>query len=128
MLHYHRAALLADYIRCRIDAGECGGLSIRCLCREFAASESVLTRSFKNWQGLSVHAFIVREKMNRAKQLLLNGHEPVNLIARQLGYSEPANFSRDFARATGKSPLEFRRCHTAVEMMYLDNELNMDVY
>ena len=109
MPQYHMAVQVAAHIRSSIAAGACDGLSIRALCRQFAASETVLTKSFRRWHGVPLHAFIIREKMNCARELLRHHHEPVGLVARQLGYSEPANFSRDFTRATGLSPLAYRR-------------------
>lgn len=109
MPQYHKAVQVAAHIRSSIAAGTCAGLSIRALCRQFAASETVLTKSFRRWHGISLHAFIIREKMARARALLTHSGDPVCLIAGELGYSEPANFSRDFTRATGLSPLAFRR-------------------
>ena len=109
MPQYRLATQVAAHIRAQLSSGYSANLSICCLSRQFATSETVLTKSFKKWHGVSVHAFIIHEKIAFATQLLLNSDTPIKLIAMQLGYSELANFSRDFARYTGVSPLAFRR-------------------
>lgn len=113
MTQYCQAMQVAAHIRCRIAVGELRGLSICALSRQFRSSASVLTKNFRRWQGISLHAFIIREKMALAMQRLEAGGEPVKVIALELGYTELANFSRDFKRATGMSPLAYRN-HAAM--------------
>jgi len=38
-----------------------------------------------------------------------DGDDPVATIARHLGFTEPTNFTKFFARRTGTTPADFRR-------------------
>jgi AraC-like DNA-binding protein len=108
LIKYRRAGELAEYIRGCVAVGDYGGLHIKGLCMRFASSETVLTREFKRRYGTTVHGFIVREKMSRAKLLLRFSSSGVRGIAVELGYSELSNFSRDFTKATGRPPVVWR--------------------
>ena len=48
-------------------------------------------------------------RIDQAERLLAGSDLPLAKIARQLGFSELATFSRAFKQATGRSPGEFRR-------------------
>lgn len=63
--------------------------------------------------GLSPHEFIIQTRLNRAQQLLANTASDVSAIAAQIGYDDPAYFSRLFRRRVGVSPVQFRRQEAA---------------
>ena len=48
------------------------------------------------------------EPLSDSERCLLETHFQVQHVAWSLGYSDPANSSRDFGRWTGKSPEAFR--------------------
>ncbi len=47
--------------------------------------------------------------MERARQLLRESSQPVDIIASSLGYSDASNFSRAFRRWQGMTPALYRR-------------------
>lgn len=51
--------------------------------------------------------------LRRAKVLLSDGRKPITDIALELGYRDPAHFTRAFRRWTGVAPSAFRAAHTA---------------
>lgn len=53
--------------------------------------------------GCSPHEFFHRERMMRAEQLLTRGHAAKH-VAAELGYTQPANFTRAFKLHFGKPP------------------------
>ena len=55
---------------------------------------------------------IQRRVVLEAKRALLYSNMTVTEAAYYLGFSDPAYFSRFFAKATGKSPRAFRRKET----------------
>lgn len=110
LIHYRRAGDLADHIRARCAQGEWERLDIDSLCKKFTASETVLTRSFRQRYRVTVHAFIISEKMRFAKTLLMQDGLTISEISHQSGYTSLSNFSRDFTRLTGRSPLAWRNC------------------
>ncbi|MBW4082517.1 helix-turn-helix domain-containing protein [Paenibacillus sp. S150] len=67
-----------------------------------------LTRIFKKETGMTLSDFVVKERMERAKELLLKTSKPINSIASSIGYSNFSHFSRIFKKTTGLTPHEFR--------------------
>jgi AraC-like DNA-binding protein len=55
------------------------------------------------------YASRVRER--RARMLLLDEDLSIERVAQQLGFDEPAHFSRQFKRWSGMSPRDFRTRH-----------------
>lgn len=64
--------------------------------------------------GLSPQAYIHRELLSEARDLLLNSSLQVAEIAFRLGFQDPGYFNRFFSRNEGTSPGRFRR--TAVRI------------
>jgi AraC-like DNA-binding protein len=48
-------------------------------------------------------------RLHQARKLLLGNNESINLIARQVGYEDPNQFSKYFKKNMGCSPREFRQ-------------------
>ncbi|KJD31606.1 hypothetical protein PK35_14485 [Tamlana nanhaiensis] len=70
-------------------------------------SQSQLYRKLKAVSGSTVHQFIIRVKMDHAKQLLINSDLNVSQIAYETGFTEPSNFSRTFSKYYGSSPSKY---------------------
>ena len=73
-------------------------MSVRSLQRRLANS------------GLKYNYLLNQAKYDHAKEKLQNTQLPVAEIAKSLGYSDPAHFSRAFRRWSGLSPAGFRKC------------------
>jgi len=72
-------------------------------------------RTLRRWlsqEGTSWRDLINRIRFERAAQLLQ--HSPLTLaeVSKDLGYSDPAHFTRAFRRWTGEVPRDFRRRRT----------------
>ncbi|GGH18783.1 response regulator [Paenibacillus segetis] len=67
-----------------------------------------LLKIFKQELGISVSDYIFEMRMQRAKDLLVSGHNlRLTDIAEMVGYSDPGHFSKSFKRNTGLSPSEY---------------------
>jgi len=77
------------------------GLSSRSLDRELAR------------RGTSFRAEVDSVRRELAERRLAARDTTLCRIARELGYSDPANFTRAFRRWTGEGPLVYRRRHGA---------------
>ncbi|ADI04293.1 putative transcriptional regulator [Streptomyces bingchenggensis BCW-1] len=74
-----------------------------------------LTRACLAATGQPVKQVIDARVALEAQRLLAHTDEPVAIIARRLGFSEPTNFGKFFTRHTGTTPGAFRRTHHAAQ-------------
>jgi transcriptional regulator GlxA family with amidase domain len=66
-------------------------------------------RLFRWSTGESPMEYLLRTRMERAKQLLAQGNLPICEIATSLGFCDQSHFSRRFHRFVGATPREFAR-------------------
>ncbi len=100
-----RKQLLAARERLLVDLSN--PPTIEQLARETGLNQLKLKRGFKNLFGLSVYALFQRERMERARRLLLQ--YSVTETAMQLGYSNFSHFSDAFRKQFGILPSQARR-------------------
>lgn len=99
---------VATYIQSnlRLDAA-C--IKLPCLAREFGVCETSLKRGFKEVYGIPVHQYIISQRMELAKKMLVVKKVAVKDIAMELGYTSIKNFSRDFKAYAGVGARCFRK-------------------
>ncbi|MEO1235732.1 MAG: AraC family transcriptional regulator [Planctomycetota bacterium] len=72
------------------------------------------TRKFKRTTGLTPHCYLVKRRVERAKQLLHDkafADRGIAPIALACGFSDQSHMSRHFKRLTGVTPFVFRQDH-----------------
>jgi transcriptional regulator GlxA family with amidase domain len=74
-------------------------------------SISYFTRAFRESFGLSPHAYVIRQRIRRAKEMMLTTNDPLGQIAIACGLCDQAHFSKLFRRLVGASPNAWRREH-----------------
>ncbi len=84
--------------------------SVKGLAREVGCNRTVLEEAFTHLTSTTVHAFLVKYRVNEARSLLVRTADGVKGIAARVGFSEPT-LIRQFRRLTGMSPTEYRRCN-----------------
>ncbi len=72
-------------------------------------SRTAYLKKFKEIMGVTPKQFITRERINRAKNLLLATDKRISDIANETGFFDTAHFIKTFTKEVGVSPLEFRR-------------------
>lgn len=82
-------------------------ITLEFLTRQFHYSRSYLTAQFRMTTGMSIMEYISRLRIQRAKELLLDGGMTVAQIAEELGYSSMQYFSQCFKQAVGCSPSRY---------------------
>jgi AraC family transcriptional regulator len=65
--------------------------------------------AFRNSVGDSPHAYVIRRRIERAKQLMMETATPLSQIAVECGLADQAHFSRLFRKLVGESPRGWRR-------------------
>ncbi|KAA1181883.1 AraC family transcriptional regulator [Paenibacillus sp. B2(2019)] len=71
-------------------------------------SPAYLSRAFKDITGYSIIVFFNKMKIDKAKELILEGDIKIKAVAQTLGFTDEFYFSRIFKRMTGISPSEFQ--------------------
>ena len=82
--------------------------SVAGLARQAGLSPSQFAARFKVATGTGPIDFLLRLRMERAAWLLTNGHQNIETIAHQVGYEDPAYFSRRFTHHHGCAPRDWR--------------------
>ncbi|WP_142846232.1 helix-turn-helix domain-containing protein [Telmatospirillum sp. J64-1] len=81
--------------------------------RELGVTESRLNRLCKALAGRSAFKVIQDRLLLEARRKLTYIAAPVSLLAYELGFEDPAYFSRFFKKHTGLTPAEYRRIGTS---------------
>lgn len=84
-------------------------IRLRDLSRLTRLSPSHFSRAFKAYCGLPPHAYIVRQRVDLAKTLLLKNDSSLAEIATACGLSDQTGLSALFRRVEGISPTTWRR-------------------
>ena len=72
-------------------------------------SRAYFTTAFKKREGISIQQYLLKVRMQRAKELLAGSDLKIQDIASMAGYEDQLNFSRIFKSYEGLSPSEYRR-------------------
>ncbi|PWV50634.1 helix-turn-helix transcriptional regulator [Chitinophaga sp. S165] len=76
-------------------------------------TERALENAFKLKLGSTVKIYILQQRVQKAKQLLLATMYTVTDIAMEVGYSDPSYFIRIFKQTEGVTPGRYRSDHSA---------------
>ncbi len=84
-------------------------LSLAGLMADAHMSKSYFLRLFRRYMGTTPYNYLVNFRITQAKELLVLTDHTVSEIAREVGFGDASNFSTRFSRATGQSPLQYRK-------------------
>lgn len=98
---------LIRYVSALEDGGNPGALN-EVLTRSVHMSVSAMGRVFKRIHGTSLQKFLIRLKIERAKELIVRDDLTVSDIAWRLGYSSPQHLSTQFRSVTGMTLSEWK--------------------
>jgi AraC family transcriptional activator FtrA len=99
-----RLAKLLDWIRAHLAAEH----TIESLAGQAAMSPRTLQREFKSATGLAPYAWIVRERIERAKELLETGRLPAQSVAERVGMGSAESLRHHFRLRVGTTPAQYR--------------------
>jgi AraC-like DNA-binding protein len=66
-------------------------------------------RIFRQTTGLSPYQYILRQRITRAKDLMLNTDLSVKEVSDRLNFNSPFHFSKTFKAKTGRAPSHFKQ-------------------
>jgi len=96
---------LKEFIEANLDQD----LSLSAMAREIGISSLYLPRAFRNAFGQSPHQYVIGRRIERAKDLLRDGHFSVAEVSAATGFSSQSHLSDWFARTVGITPAAYRR-------------------
>ncbi len=97
-------ATAARYIR----EHACAGITVTDVLRQVPLSRSTLERRYVQMLGRSPKEDILRARLNRAKQLLVETDFALPLIAEKIGFEHPEYLNVIFKKKTGLTPGQYR--------------------
>lgn len=72
-------------------------------------SKSYFLRLFRRYMGTTPYNYLVNFRITQAKELLVLTDRSISDIAQAVGFGDASNFSTRFTKATGQSPLQYRK-------------------
>ncbi len=79
------------------------------LSKKLQYDYTYLANLFSESEGISIQKFIIAQKIERVKELMLNDELNLTEIASKLLYSSVAHLSNQFKKVTGYSPSHFKQ-------------------
>lgn len=103
--------LLIEKIRDYLDENLYDEHSIQGLCRQFTINREKLQAGFHALVNCTVHAYIVRQRIDRAAQRLLETDDSIKVVALDSGYKKQRSFNKTFKALYNLTPASYRRLH-----------------
>ena len=85
-----------------------GELTNITVAKELGYHPYYINSIFKKVEGVTLHSYIISQKIDLAKYLLLSTNLPIAKISEQCGFSGASYFSECFAKNSGVTPSEYR--------------------
>ena len=86
-------------------------LTLTSLADIFGYSAPYFSRFFLQHTSTHFTQYLLRRRVERARQMLLSTDLPMDQLAQQLGFYDASHFIRKFREITGESPARYRRAH-----------------
>lgn len=79
------------------------------IARVLAMDYSTISKLFSEVEGITIEQFLIAQRVERAKELLVYDELTLGEIAYRLGYSSAQHLSTQFRKVTGLTPSHFKR-------------------
>jgi AraC family transcriptional regulator len=79
------------------------------LSRHLHHDYSYLSNLFSEVEGITIEQYIINQKTEKVKELLMYDELSLSEIAFKLGYSSSAHLSTQFKKLTGSTPSQFKK-------------------
>lgn len=99
------ARILKEYL----DKNNSAKVELKDLCDQIYHSPSQTIRIFKKAFGITPYQYLLNQKIELAKLLLLNSNKSIKEISMDLNFYDEHYFSNLFKTKTGISPLKYRK-------------------
>ncbi|MCC8360927.1 helix-turn-helix domain-containing protein [Salinimicrobium sediminilitoris] len=79
------------------------------LSEKFHQDYSALSKLFSEVQGVTIEQYVITQKIEKVKELLVYDELSLSQIAHQLHYSSVSHLSKQFKKVTGLTPTHFKQ-------------------
>lgn len=100
-----------DRLNQYIEENLSGNLSLARLAEIGGFNASYLSRLFKKTYHVAISDYVLKKRMEYAKELLVNTQDKIQDISVKAGYLSSHSFARTFRGYEGVSPIEYRELH-----------------
>ncbi|MFD2611037.1 AraC family transcriptional regulator [Paenibacillus gansuensis] len=84
-------------------------ITYRDLEAEFHFHQNYISKVFKHAFGCTPHVYLMKWRIDAARQLLEDSQEEIRMIAERCGFIDSSNFTKGFAAIVGITPREYRK-------------------
>lgn len=84
-------------------------LNLNSLSAYLYISKNYMSSIFSHKMGIKLKDYIIRQRMEKGRQMLLSSEMPIRDIAALVGYSSASHFSATFHKIFHESPSDYRR-------------------
>ncbi|MFV0362963.1 MAG: helix-turn-helix transcriptional regulator [Suipraeoptans sp.] len=96
-----------DYVKSNIS----NKIKLEDIAEKLKLNPSYLSTVFKEEYGMNFSTYVISEKIEEAKKLILFSDKSISEIASMLSFSDQSHFSRNFKQYTGHTPRQYRQQH-----------------
>lgn len=102
------AEFLACAVKEYLDKNYARDIHLSELADSFHFSKEYISKLFKEKYEIGIYEYVLKYRMTRAKELLLNENLQIQTISERLGYKDSNYFSKAFRTFYGLSPSEMK--------------------
>lgn len=100
---------VVDIIKQYVDSNYCKNFKVSMFEEQYFFSITYLTKLFRLKYGYTIYEYVLKLRMERAKELLEEPDMKILDIAERLGYTDNHYFSKAFRTYYGISPSQYRK-------------------
>lgn len=82
-------------------------ISLDEIAKHVSMSSYYLSRTFSKFEGMTYKDYLIKLRMEKAKQLMKEGKKSIKEISIEVGYTDQNYFSKSFKKYFNKSPRDF---------------------
>jgi len=89
--------------------------SIQDLCKQFMINREKLQLGFRELANCTVHAYIIKQRIERAANRLLDSDDSIKAVALESGYKKQRSFNKTFKSIFKITPAAYRKLHQEIK-------------
>lgn len=82
-------------------------VSLEAIAKEISMSQYYFARLFKQSTGYSPYQYLIKCRIERAQELMMQAQQSIANVALQVGFTSQSQFGRHFKRIAGVTPKQF---------------------